>query len=310
MAPEWVVREDEAGLRLDKFLAAPERMGSRGRAASAIERGKVLLNGEDVSPAGAARRLIDGDVVRVWMDRPGSARHEAGADADAVLSIVFEDASLVVVDKPAGVLAVPLDSGGARESSVRGLLERRLRSHGKLRPLVVHRIDRETSGLVVFAKDAETQAALRAQFKRRQPERVYLARVHGCPVPAEGIWRDWLVEDDAACLQRKGRAGDPGAVEAISHYRVIERFEASSLAEVRLETGRRNQIRIQAALRGHMLVGERRYHGDVPARRPIAFHRQALHAWRLSFHHPDGRALRFETPVPRDMADLIGRLRR
>jgi 23S rRNA pseudouridine1911/1915/1917 synthase len=177
---QWTVGDDEAGVRLDKFLAAAGRMGSRSRAASAIERGKILVNGADTQAPDAARRLVAGDVVRVWTDRPGSATRRLTPTQAGDLRIVYEDRQLVVVDKPAGMLAVPLDERGG-PPSVYDRLEARYRSHGKRRPVVVHRIDRDTSGLVLFARDALTGRALQAQFRRREPERVYLAIVHGVP---------------------------------------------------------------------------------------------------------------------------------
>jgi len=312
MNAEWTVRGDDVGARLDKFLAAPDRVGSRGRAVAALERGKVIVNGADVGVRDAARRLADGDFVRVWMDRPGSAkrRPEAIVPADGTLHILHEDDQLLVVNKAAGLLAVPLERRAAAPSIV-DHLEDHLRSRGRRKPLVVHRIDRDTSGLVIFAKQADAQEALKAQFRRREPERVYQAVVYGRPDPAAGTWRDHLVWDQTALIQKETHPRDPRAKEAISDYRLVEAFRAASLVEVRLRTGRRNQIRIQARLRGHTLVGERRYVFGPDRLRSIAFHRQALHAWRLAFRHPqDGRPLEFEAPLPADFLDLLARLRR
>ena len=308
MDKEWTVGPDEAGTRLDKFLAAPNRAGSRGRAVSALERGKVLINGNDASLDAAARRLMAGDVVRLWVDRPGSAKPRRET-AIGALRILYEDDALVVVDKPAGLLAVPLPRR-SEAVSVYHLLEQHFRPRGKRRPFVVHRIDRDTSGLVVFAKSAETQAQIKAQFRRHEADRVYLAVVYGHPDPAAGTWRDHLVWDDEALIQKETHPRDPRAKEAISEYRVIERFRDTSLIEVRLHTGKRNQIRLQARLRGHTLIGERRYVFGPDRLRPIEFPRQALHAYRLAFRHPrDGRDLNFEAPLPADMSALIGRLR-
>jgi 23S rRNA pseudouridine1911/1915/1917 synthase len=174
----------------------------------------------------------------------------------------------------------------------------------------VHRIDRDTSGVVLFAKNARTQGALKAQFRRREPERVYRAVVYGCPTPASGTWRDHLVWDRRALIQKETHPSDPRGTEAISEYVVLERLRGASLIEVRLTTGKRNQIRIQARLRGHTLVGEQRYTYGPPPLRPIEFPRQALHAYRLGFRHPaDGRTLQFEAPLPEDLTVLIGRLR-
>ena len=305
---EWTVGEADATVRLDKFLASADRLGSRARAATALERGQVFLNGAEAAIADAARRLASGDVVRLWMDRPGSARrHRIGSSE--TLDVIFEDDALIVVNKPAGLLSVPLERK-ADAPSIYEQIEDRLRSHGKRRPFVVHRIDQDTSGLVVFAKDATAQRRLKAQFARREPERVYLAVVYGRPEPASGTWRDTLVWDTKALIQKATHPRDPRGTEAISEYHVVERFLHASLVEVRLLTGRRNQIRIQARLRGHTLLGEERYVYGPEMLRPIPFGRQALHAFRLGFDHPtDDRALDFEAPLPADLQDLLRRLR-
>jgi 23S rRNA pseudouridine1911/1915/1917 synthase len=309
-ADEWIVADAEAGVRLDKFLAHHDRLGSRGRAVAAIDRGKVFVNEVEAATSDAARRLASGDVVRAWLDRPGSAKRRPRLGRSGELDIVFEDDDLIVVNKPAGLLSVPLERK-ADVPSVFEQIEDRLRSSGKRRPLVVHRIDQDTSGLVVFAKGREVQQRLKVQFARREPDRVYLAVVYGHPVPAEGTWRDTLVWDEKALIQKETHPRDPKGQEAISEYRVVEPFREAALIEVRLRTGRRNQIRIQARLRGHTLVGEERYTYGPDKLRPLSFGRQALHAWRLGFTHPrDGRELRLEAPLPNDLRDLLARLRR
>jgi 23S rRNA pseudouridine1911/1915/1917 synthase len=311
MMDRWRVDEADAGSRLDKFLAAAERAGSRGRASDALARGKVFVNEREATREDAARTLAAGDLVRLWMDRPGSARRRATLGEARDLPIVYEDEAIVVLNKPAGVLAVPLE----RREDARSVfddLAAHLRTRGRRRPLVVHRIDRDTSGLVVFAKQAAAQEQLKAQFKRHEPERIYLAVVYGRPDPAAGTWRNRFVWDQKALIQKETHPRDPRGKDAISHYQTIERFGGgASLVEVRLVTGRRNQIRLQARLYGHTLVGEQRYIYGPDSLRPIAFPRQALHAHRLVFRHPsDGRELRFEAPVPADLSALIARLRR
>ena len=305
----WTVNLDEAGTRLDKYLAAPGRLDSRGRAAAAIERGKIFVNDVEASSGDASKLLVAGDTVAIWMDRPGSARPRPRAGVYGDLEIVHEDDQLLVVNKPAGILSIPLERNPGIPS-IFDQVEKRFRSHGKRRPLIVHRIDQDTSGLVVFAKDSAAQADLKEQFKRREPERVYLAVVYGRPDPPSGTWRDHLVWDDKALIQKQTHPRDPRGTEAISDYRVVERFRDTSLIEVRLRTGRRNQVRIQARLRGHTLVGEKRYVFGPEALRPIQFPRHALHAYRLAFRHPrDGRAVQFEAPPPADFTDLLARLR-
>lgn len=307
---QWTAAAGDVGVRLDKFLAAAERLGSRGNAVAALERGKIYVNETEVSLTDAARRLTAGDVIRVWMDRPGSSRRKPRTGPAGAIDVIFEDEVLLVVNKPAGMLSVPLERK-TELPSVYEQIEDRFRSHGKRRPFIVHRIDQDTSGLVVFAKDAESQRRLKAQFARREPERVYLAVVYGCPSPASGTWRDTLVWDTKALIQKETHPRDPKGMDAIAEYHVLERFREASLIEVRLQTGRRNQIRIQARLRGHTLVGEERYIYGPDTLRPITFGRQALHAYRLGFDHPsDDRELTLEAPPPPDFEDLLARLRR
>jgi 23S rRNA pseudouridine1911/1915/1917 synthase len=309
-SPEWRVLADEAGARLDKWLAAPGRLGSRGRAAVALERGQVFLNGDAMRVAEAGRRLAEGDRVRLWRDRPGSASVR-GPRREGALTIVYEDDALLVADKPAGLLTVPTPGGGDR--SLADLVATHWRSHGKREPMVVHRIDRDTSGLVIFAKDPRAWAALRAQFARREPERVYLAVVRGVPVPARGVWRSWLRWDPRALRQVVVPAHGKGSTEAVTRYAVTQRVAAGAALEVRLVTGRQHQVRVQAWHHGHPLVGERLYidEPDRPRRRGALqdqdiFPRQALHARRLGFLHPrSGLPVSFESPIPADLQGLL-----
>jgi RluA family pseudouridine synthase len=306
---EWRIGGDAAGVRLDKYLAGEARLGSRARALAALERGKVFVNEVEASTADAARRLAPGDVVRLWLDRPGSAKRRPRTGPVASLDIVYEDDTLIAVNKPAGLLSVPLERH-PDVPSVYDQIEERFRSYGKRRPFPVHRIDQDTSGLVLFAKSASVQRDLKEQFKRREPERVYWAVVYGTPQPASGTWRDFLVWDDRALIQKQTHPKDQRGTEAVSMYSVLEMFRDTSLLDVRLHTGRRNQIRIQARLRGHTLVGEARYTYGPDTLRPVDFHRQALHAIRLVIRHPAGHRLDLEAALPPDFTELLTRLRR
>ena len=310
MPESWVVEPADTGLRLDKFLASPDRLGSRGRAVDALARGKVFLNDREASPHDGATKLAPGDAVRVWMDRPGSARKTAQrAPRGDEIPILYEDDTIIVVNKPAGLLTVPLPR---REEapSVEQALVGHLRSKGRRRPFVVHRIDRDTSGLVMFATRPDAQARLKDQFRRHDAERIYLAVVYGVPSPTRGTWHDHLVWDQASLIQKATHPSDPRASEAEASYEVLESFTGAALIQVQLVTGKRNQIRLQARLRGHTLVGEQRYVYGPDDLRNIAFPRQALHAWRLGVEHPTtGRLMHFEAPPPDDIDELILRLR-
>jgi 23S rRNA pseudouridine1911/1915/1917 synthase len=306
----WQVNESESGLRLDKWLAAAERLGSRSKALSAIERGKVFINGAEQTVGDAARRLQAGETVRLWMDRPGSAERRYAERRESGLHLLYEDSSLLVIDKPAGLLTVPLPSQ-PDEPSLLDQVKHHLRSHKKLAPLVVHRIDRDTSGIVVFAKNPEAQRNLKEQFERRKAGRVYLAVVYGHPKPEQGTWRDFLAWDQDELRQRRAERRDRNAKEAVCHYRTLEKFPGAALIEVSLVTGKRNQIRVQAGLRGHPLVGEKKYVYEPPPRHRVEFGRQALHAHRLKFLHPvNDRPMNFEVAPPDDFQELITRLRK
>jgi 23S rRNA pseudouridine1911/1915/1917 synthase len=306
--PNWIVTPDEQGVRLDRFLAAADRLGSRARVRAALDRGQVFVNDVEASGKDAAAHLKSGDALRLWRDRPGSGKRRSSFHAGS-LQILFEDETLLVVNKPAGLLTVPLGRGSPSNSVYR-LVADHLGPRRRSPPFVVHRIDRDTSGIVVFAKTTAAQQALKDQFARREPVRVYWAVVHGSPRPARGRWRDHLAWDDDALKQRVTDARDRKGVEAISDYRVLESFTDAALLEVRLHTGKRNQIRFQAAQRGHPLIGERQYARGPSSRTGPTHPRQALHAYRLTFAHPiDGRRLTFEAPLPGDLAKLLERLR-
>lgn len=305
---DWPVTPADAGTRLDKYLAGESRLGSRSKAADALRKGKVFLNGAEAGLADAATLLNAGDTVGVWMDRPGSAKRR-GPHRSGALEVLYEDGAIVAVNKPAGLLTVPLARRDTAPS-VLSLLSESFQDRGLPPPLVVHRIDRDTSGVVLFARTPAAQADLKQQFLRRSPERVYRAVVHGHLTPLRGEWRDHLAWDPDTLRQEETDEDDPAAAEAVSRYAVIEALRETALIEVRLVTGKRNQIRIQAALRGHPLVGERQYLGPHPPRSPIPFERQALHAWRLNIAHPvSGQFVHLEAPLPPDLDALLARLR-
>ncbi len=305
----WKVSAADAGVRLDKWLAAAERLGSRSKSLAAIEKGKVFINNVEQSSADTGRKLNPGETVRLWMDRPGSSERRYSERRDAGLHILYEDASLLVINKPAGLLTVPLATQ-PDEPALLDQIKKHLRS-SRRDPFIVHRIDRDTSGLVVFAKSGDAQHKLKEQFERRDAERIYLAIVHGTPKPATGTWRDLLEWDKEELKQQQALEKSRTVKEAVCRYRVLETFHDASLIEVRLVSGKRNQIRIQAGLRGHSLVGERMYvYDDKAPVKKIEFTRQALHAHKLSFKHPlTGKLLSFESPLPEDLQSLTVKLR-
>jgi 23S rRNA pseudouridine1911/1915/1917 synthase len=310
----WTVDVGDKGMRLDAWLAARPEIGSRGKAREAIACGKVYLNKAEATFEEAGRRLTGGDQVGFWPDRPGSSRPRRRdiVSARRELAVVYEDEAIVVVNKPPGWLVEPLPGEEAGEATLRDLLDDHLRHRRGLRPLVVHRIDRDTSGLVLFALTRAARDVLKAQFERRAPERTYLAILNGRPIPPRGTWRDRLVWDKERLVQKRAHAEEERARDAEARYQVVEQFDFQALVEVSLRTGKRNQIRVQAGSRGHALVGERQYRFGRPrdeAHEP-EFGRQALHAARLAFTHPvTHRRVEFTAALPDDLKRLLQMLR-
>jgi len=312
---DWIVDDADAGMRLDKWLTLRADARSRRRAADWLAKGKVFVDGEPVDSAAAGRPVAPGDRIGIWMDRPGSAKAAALAVRGLrhALQIVHEDAAIIVVDKPAGLIVEPLPGRAGEEPTLTDLLADRYRHAPGAKTYVVHRIDRDTSGLVLFARTLAARDALKGQFARRTPSRVYSAVMLGRVAPQSGTWRDVLAWDPSSLRQRKAHGHDARGKAAEAHYRVVKQFVEAALVEVALITGKRNQIRVQAAMRGHPLLGERQYRFNSPAEPETMprIRRQALHAQALGFVHPDtGRQVTFTAPIPDDFAALIAALER
>jgi 23S rRNA pseudouridine1911/1915/1917 synthase len=242
-------------------------------------RGRVRVNGSVVRRGDTPLRA--GDRVELGPPPP--------APIPAPLRLVHEDADILVIDKPPGLLTIA--DAGERERTVYRLLRDWLEGRRAGRIFIVHRLDRETSGLLVFARTAAAKHALQAQFRVRTPERVYVARVEGAVRAATGTLSSRLREDRSLRVRPAGRP-DVGR-EAITRYRVLAREEGASMLELTLVTGRRGQIRAQLAALGHPIVGDRAYGSSSDPLRRVC-----LHATRLGFVHPDGRRVVFDSPPP------------
>lgn len=298
------VRPAEAGARLDVVLA--ERLDrSRTACAAMIKRGLVRVDGRI---AKAARTVSAGEHVEADVPPPVAP---SASPEDIPIAIVYDDRDLCVVDKPAGMATHPAP-GSARGTLVNALLAKlgRLPSiNGVLRPGIVHRLDKQTSGLLVVAKSDRAMRALSAAIAARRVKRGYDAIVWGVPSNRTGTI-DAPIGRDASVRTRF--AVRPQGRPAVTHYRVRERFEAAdvkaSLLDVRLETGRTHQIRVHCAAIGHPIVGDATYAAGRPR---LGVSRQMLHAARLSFEHPvTGKPLAFESEWPGDFASLVDGLRR
>jgi 23S rRNA pseudouridine1911/1915/1917 synthase len=249
-----------------------------------------------VRPGEYARRVRRGETYQIQFDESRRYRSRTPERPGIGYRVVHRDADIVVVDKEADVLSVPTrlrDEESLVDRILASEQERGVR-HASLR--AVHRLDRDTSGLLVFARSGRAYASLREQFAGRTVDRRYVAVVEGSVEPAEGRFTSRLV--------RSTRRRDEGR-EAITEYRVSDRLPEATVLSVRLRTGRKNQIRVHCADAGHPLVGDRRYGKSSPFIR-----RAALHASSLGFRHPaTDRMLSFESPWPPDLRDLVRRLR-
>ncbi|HZM35383.1 MAG TPA: RluA family pseudouridine synthase [Burkholderiales bacterium] len=286
------------GLRLDQALARLFPQYSRNRLQAWLRLGHVTVDGERALP----RRIVDGG-ERVLVEPPPAPQATPKAQR-MPLKIVHEDAELIVVDKPAGLVVHP-GAGVPDRTLMNALLAHAPQLAAVPRAGIVHRLDKETSGLIVVAKTVEAQAHLARQLAERTVRRVYLALVQGDP-PASGridapVGRDARARTRMAVTHR----GKP----ARTAYRVLERFGRAALVECRLETGRTHQIRVHFQHIRHPLVGDTVYRRGT--RHGIGFPRQALHAAELGLQHPrTGEVLAWKAPLPRDMKRLLEELRR
>jgi 23S rRNA pseudouridine1911/1915/1917 synthase len=286
---------------------------SWGKARAWIERGKVRVSGAVVTEPTA--RVAAGDVVAVDERAPSRRASGGGRGELEDRDVVHVDAQVIVVAKPPGVSTVPYDDTDTDtvEARVRAWLERRAKGARGRPPLgVVHRLDKETSGLVVFTRTWMAKQRLASQFRLHTVHRRYLAVAHGDV--RSGTFRSFLVPDRGDGLRGSARGGHaaqaPGAREAITHVERVEALAGATLVACRLETGRTHQIRIHLSEAGHPIVGERVYVRGF-AGPLLDAPRLMLHAAELGFVHPaTDREVRWELPLPDDMRAVVERLRR
>ncbi len=300
--------------RLDRFLADQLPELSRSQLKILIDDGRVRLGGQ---PVKASLRLKGGESVTVEIPPPEPA---AAHPQDLPLTILYEDSRLIVVDKPAGLVVHP--AAGHREGTLVNALLHHCRDlagiGGELRPGIVHRLDKDTSGVMVATKDDAAHQHLAAQFKVHSITRRYLALIHGLPTAAAGtidlpIGRHPVQRKKMSTQSRAGR-------RAVTHWRVLRRYAADGLAlvELTLETGRTHQIRVHLSESRMPVVGDPVYGGsqrgkslaDPELRAMVrALGRQALHARLLGFIHPEsGAYLEFQSPLPPELAEIVAYL--
>lgn len=309
-------------IRLDVFIS--ENCGreySRSFYKRLITTGMVMVNGRTASKAGTV--IAKGDVVEITFPEPENSDN---IPQDIPLDIVYEDTDLLVINKPQGMVVHP--AAGHHE----GTLVNALLAHcggelsdinGVIRPGIVHRIDKDTSGLLVVAKTPDAKTSLGKQFFDKTTKRAYQALVWGVPDPAEGTIESQITRNPKDRLQMAVSFDPEVGKHAVTHYTVLERFGYTSLVECRLETGRTHQIRVHMKHIGHPLFSDERYGGDQILKGTTyskyrqfvqncfeTCPRQALHAKTLGFVHPlTGKEMFFNSELPQDMAALIEKWR-
>ncbi|TAK52806.1 MAG: RluA family pseudouridine synthase [Betaproteobacteria bacterium] len=287
------------GLRLDQALVRMFPQYSRNRLQAWLKSGHIRI---DAERAEASHPVVGGE--RVALTPPAAPDSAAPRAQRMPLKIVYEDRDLIVIDKPVGLVVHP-GAGVPDRTLLNALLAHAPELASVPRAGIVHRLDKDTSGLLVVARNVTAQAKLAEQLAARTVRRVYLALVHGDP-PAQGTI-DAPIGRDTRARTRMAVTGR--GKEARTRYRVLERFGHAALVECRLETGRTHQIRVHFQHIRHPLVGDRVYQRGT--RQGLSLPRQALHAAELELVHPrSGKTLVWRSPLPRDMARLLAGLRR
>lgn len=285
-------RADEVGRRLDVVLA--ERAGvTRTLAQRAIKNGDVTVGEHTVRPSYRleGRDVVEGDVPEPVVAPPGPE--------DIPIHVRYTDDRVLVVSKPAGLVVHPArgHDTGTLVNALLGLGEP-LSGRASIRPGIVHRLDKDTSGLLLVAKDDEAQAFLVDAIKSRLVERRYLALVRGIPATASGTVEAPVGRHP---VKRRLMAVVPGGKPSVTNYRVVDGAGGCALLDVSLETGRTHQIRVHLSYLGHPVLGDRTYGGASDLARSLGLTRPFLHAWRLSFPTPDGGRVEVTDPLPDDL---------
>ncbi len=315
---QWTVPEPNTGERLDRFLAAAQTDLSRSQLQTLIRDGRVAVNGR---PARVSHRVQTGDAITVEM--PEAPDHAGLEPEEIALDIVFEDEHLLVVNKPAGMVVHP-GAGVTTGTLVHALLHHvpAIRTVGGAdRPGIIHRLDKETSGLLLVAKTQRMHRELVDMMRRREVSRVYHALIWRDPRESAGVIEAAVARDQRE--RKRMTVVTHGGRQAVTHWRVLERYGLATLLEVRLETGRTHQIRVHLAHIRYPVVGDPTYGGRPKKQlsaddreRSLAVEllrclpRQALHAAELAFTHPvTGEERTFTSAIPHDFELALTQLR-
>lgn len=293
------IDEESAG-RVDLVVRQLSE-SSRSQVRGMVDHDCVSING--IRCNSIAKTVSPGDVVSLCFDPAQRYREKKRKWDDRTFSVLFEDEHLIVVDKSAGSLTVPTDHD-ERNTLVERVGIYLSYGRGRREAWLVHRLDRDVSGLLVFGKHEPIANLLIEQFKQRKPKRVYTAIVAGVMGKDEGVFRSHLATGKN--LDRYNARASRKTETAITHFRVLQRHADTTLVEVTLETGKRNQIRVQFADAGHPVLGDPRYRSEAAKHPRWIRKRIALHATSLGFDHPlTGEAMTFESPLPSAIAKFL-----
>ncbi len=300
---DLVVSTAETGLRIDAFAANSTGM-SRTRAAGLVEEGLVLVNNKNVKPSAKVR---PGDAVSITLPEP--SQDDTLIPEDIPLKILFQDEHLIVIDKPAGLVVYPAAGhrSGTLMNALRHLVGPLSAPGGPLRPGVVHRLDKDTSGVMVVALDDASYYSLVEQFRARTIQREYRALVLGCPRTEEGQIDAQIGRSTAD--RKKMSVHSSRGKEARTSWKLLKKLNGAAFISAKLGTGRTHQIRVHFLSLGHPVLGDRTY-GEktsiVYNNKRISFPRQMLHAVSLGFTHPARNEwMSFESPLPKDMGKAL-----
>jgi len=297
---EYRIKEEEQGIRLDKIISELEQESSRTAIQRMIEEGNILVNGKKVK---TSYKVVEGDFITIQDEEP---QETDLVPQDIPLNIIYEDDDILIINKEKGMVVHP-GAGNPDGTLVNAIMAKCKDSlsgiGGKIRPGVVHRIDKDTSGLVIIAKNDKAHIDISEQIKNREVEKTYLALVRGNIKENEAVIN---MPIGRSTKDRKKMAVDKKGKEAITEFKVLERYEGFTYIEVKIKTGRTHQIRVHMAEIGYPIVGDEVYSNG---RNPFKVKGQMLHAAKLGFIHPITKEkVVFEAPLPEYFESILKEL--
>lgn len=297
---EYKIKKEDEGIRLDKIISQLEKDISRTTIQRMIEEGNILVNGNIIK---TSYKVAEGDIITIQKEEP---KETDLIPQDIPLNIIFEDNDILIINKEKGMVVHP-GNGNPDGTLVNAIMARCKDSlsgiGGKIRPGVVHRIDKDTSGLVIIAKNDKAHIDISEQIKNREVEKIYLALVRGNIKETEAVIN---MPIGRSSKDRKKMAVDKKGKEAITEFKVLEKFDGFTYVEVKIKTGRTHQIRVHMAEIGYPIVGDEVYSNG---KNPFGIRGQMLHAAKLGFIHPRTKEkVVFEAPLPEYFEKILEEL--